>query len=88
VAVVERTCDGSDRAKGSTTASTTTGPPCAQGLQQSFPNVAGLFDANPCRAHGLGDFGEIGVFEFHAEGDNASLLLSIDEVKDPLLRMI
>jgi hypothetical protein len=42
-----------------------------KGLSKSIPNVAGLFDADAFRTHGLGDLGEIGILELHAERDFA-----------------
>src|ERR1700722_20334535 len=49
---------------------------------QTFPNVPGVLDANPFRAHRLGNLGKIWILELHAERDKASLLLlNMDEVE-------
>jgi len=52
----------------------------------SIANVAGLFDADSFRTHGLGNFGEIGILECNSEGDYAGLLLlDIHEVERPII---
>ena len=68
------TCDGSDRANGvDYRVNNDRAALVGKGRSGSLLNVAGLFDADPLRAHRLGDLSEVGVLRVDAKGNDAGV---------------